>query len=133
MNSKPVALKKFLPIILLACFSIALVAWVGQKQTHQPKVRQTFTDTIPKKNADKKIRDLDDAIEELNKVDLKVDLEKAKTEIAEAMKTPRVIDRVVAQGLIPVGSSSADFAAFQNSEIAKYGRMIKDANIKIGN
>ena len=54
-------------------------------------------------------------------------------EIAEAMKTPRVIDRVVAQGLIPAGSSSADFAAFQNSEIAKYSRMIKDANIKIGN
>ena len=53
--------------------------------------------------------------------------------IADAMKTPRVTDRVVAQGLGPVGSSSADFAAFQNSEIAKYGRMIKDANIKIGN
>jgi tripartite-type tricarboxylate transporter receptor subunit TctC len=53
--------------------------------------------------------------------------------ITEAMKTPRVIDRVVAQGLVPVGSSSADFAAFQNSEIAKFDRMIKDANIKIGN
>ena len=53
--------------------------------------------------------------------------------IAEAMKTPRVIDRVVAQGLVPVGSSSAEFAAFQNSEIAKFARMIKDANIKIGN
>ncbi|CAN0295454.1 unnamed protein product [Phaeothamnion confervicola] len=54
-------------------------------------------------------------------------------EIAEAMKTPRVIDRVVAQGLIPVGSNAADFAAFQNAEIAKYDRMIKNANIKIGN
>ena len=54
-------------------------------------------------------------------------------EIAEAMKTPRVIERVVAQGLIPVGSNAGDFAAFMNSEIAKYERMIKDANIKIGN
>ena len=53
--------------------------------------------------------------------------------IAEAMKTPRVTERVAKQGLIPVGSSSADFAAFQNSEIAKFERMIKDANIKIGN
>ncbi len=53
--------------------------------------------------------------------------------IAEAMKTPRVTERVAKQGLIPVGSSSADFAAFQNSEIAKFDRMIKDANIKIGN
>jgi tripartite-type tricarboxylate transporter receptor subunit TctC len=53
--------------------------------------------------------------------------------IAEAMKTPRVTERVAAQGLIPVGSSSADFAAFQDAEIAKFGKMIKDANIKIGN
>jgi tripartite-type tricarboxylate transporter receptor subunit TctC len=53
--------------------------------------------------------------------------------IAEAMKTPRVVDRVAAQGLIPVGSSSADFAAFQKAEIAKFGKMIKDANIRIGN
>jgi tripartite-type tricarboxylate transporter receptor subunit TctC len=54
-------------------------------------------------------------------------------EIAEAVKTPRVMERVAAQGLIPVGSSSADFAAFQNAEIAKFSLMIKDANIKIGN
>ena len=53
--------------------------------------------------------------------------------IAEAMKTPRVTERVAAQGLIPVGSNSADFAAFQNAEIAKFSQMIKDANIKIGN
>ena len=53
--------------------------------------------------------------------------------IAEAMKTPRVTDRVAAQGLVPVGSSSADFAAFQSAEIAKFNKMIKDADIKIGN
>ncbi|AMN43555.1 Bug family tripartite tricarboxylate transporter substrate binding protein [Rhodoplanes sp. Z2-YC6860] len=53
--------------------------------------------------------------------------------IAEAMKTPRVTERLAAQGLIPVGSSSADFAAFANAEIAKFGKMIKDADIKIGN
>ena len=53
--------------------------------------------------------------------------------IAEAVKTPRVMERVAAQGLIPVGSSSADFTAFQSAEIAKFTKMIKDANIKIGN
>ena len=53
--------------------------------------------------------------------------------IAEAMKTPRVTERVAKQGLIPVGSSSADFAAFQNAEIAKFSQMIKDANIKPSN
>jgi tripartite-type tricarboxylate transporter receptor subunit TctC len=40
------------------------------------------------------------------------------------------MERVAKQGLIPVGSSSADFAAFQKAEIAKYGKIIKDANIK---
>jgi tripartite-type tricarboxylate transporter receptor subunit TctC len=53
--------------------------------------------------------------------------------IAEAMKTPRVTDSLVAQGLIPVGSNSADFAAFMNAEIAKYARIIKEANIRVGN
>jgi len=53
--------------------------------------------------------------------------------IAEAMATPRVTQRVAAQGLVPVGSSAADFSVFQKAEIAKFGRMIKDANIKIGN
>ena len=53
--------------------------------------------------------------------------------IAEAVKTPRVMERVAAQGLIPVGSSSADFAAFQNAEIEKFTKMIKDASIKPGN
>ena len=53
--------------------------------------------------------------------------------IGEAMKTPRVTDRVVAQGLIPIGSNAADFAAFQAAEIAQFSRMIKDANSKIGN
>ncbi|MGE0034075.1 MAG: Bug family tripartite tricarboxylate transporter substrate binding protein [Xanthobacteraceae bacterium] len=60
-------------------------------------------------------------------------LEILNAAIGEAMKTSRVTERVAAQGLIPVGSSSADFTAFQNAEIAKFGRMIKDANIKIGN
>ena len=54
-------------------------------------------------------------------------------EIAEAMKTPRVIERLMAQGFIPVGSYALDFTTFMNSEIAKHGRIIKDANIKIEN
>jgi tripartite-type tricarboxylate transporter receptor subunit TctC len=53
--------------------------------------------------------------------------------IAEAVNTPRVMERVAQQGLIPVGSTSAEFAKFQDAEIAKYQKIIKDANIKIGN
>lgn len=54
-------------------------------------------------------------------------------EISEAMKTPSVIDRFASLGVIPVGSSSSDFAVFQESEIAKNRKIIKDANISIGN
>jgi tripartite-type tricarboxylate transporter receptor subunit TctC len=54
-------------------------------------------------------------------------------EIAGAMKAPRVADRLVGQGLTPVGSKSEDFAAFINAEIAKYSRIIKDADIKAEN
>jgi tripartite-type tricarboxylate transporter receptor subunit TctC len=53
--------------------------------------------------------------------------------VAEAVKTPKVMDLIVQQGLIPVGSNSADFAVFQNGEIAKYRKIITDANIKIDN
>ena len=54
-------------------------------------------------------------------------------EIAEAMKTPRVTERLVSLGLIPVGSNAADFAAFMKAEIEKYSQIIKEADIKVGN
>jgi len=125
MNSKPDAQKKILPIILIVCFSIALVAWAGQKQTHQPNVKQTYTDTTPKKNADKKIRDLDEAIDELNKVDLKVDLEKAKSEIAEAMKN---IDMAKVQMEVDKAMKEVDMEKIK-SEIEKATQSIDAAKI----
>lgn len=45
------------------------------------------TDTLPKKDSrEKKIRDLDDVLDELNNVDIKIDMEKVQKELAEAMK-----------------------------------------------
>ena len=52
-------------------------------------------------------------------------------EIADALKTPRVTERLVSQGLIPIGSRSEDFGAFIDAEIAKYSRVVKDAGIKV--
>ncbi|HKC37809.1 MAG TPA: hypothetical protein VKB95_17150 [Chitinophagaceae bacterium] len=43
-----------------------------------------IADTIPKK--EKKIRDLDDVLDELNNADLKMDMEKIQKEFAESMK-----------------------------------------------
>jgi hypothetical protein len=86
MNSKPFAVKYLLPITLVAFFSIALVSWGDQKQTPQPKTKHAVTDTIPKNKVEKKIRDLDDVIDEIDKAELKLNMEKVKTQIEEAMK-----------------------------------------------
>ena len=86
MNSKPVALKYFLPIVAVACFSVILLSWGGQKQTRQQNSAQSITDTFPKNKADKKIRDLDDVLDELDRAELKVDMEKVNEQLKEAMK-----------------------------------------------
>jgi len=86
MNSRPFAVKYFLPITMVAFFSIALIAWGDQKQTYQQEAGKAVSDTIPKNKVDKKIRDLDDVIDELNKAELKLNMEKVKTELEEAMK-----------------------------------------------
>ena len=86
MNSKPVALKYFLPVALVACFSVLLLSWGGQKQTHQQRPEQSVNDTVPKNKADKKIRDLDDVLDELDRAELNVDMEKVNEQLKEAMK-----------------------------------------------
>jgi tripartite-type tricarboxylate transporter receptor subunit TctC len=53
--------------------------------------------------------------------------------IAEATRTPRIIQPFIDQGLVPVGSSPAEFSAFQEAEISKYKQIIKDANINLEN
>lgn len=87
MNSKPFTGKYFLPTILVICFSLALIAWGGQKQPHQQKTtKQNITDTVPKTRVDKKVRDLDDVIDELDRAELKVNMDKVNAELEEAMK-----------------------------------------------
>ena len=86
MNSKPFAVRYFIPVTLVAFFSIALIAWGDQKQTAQQKHEQAVTDTIPKSNTDKKVRDLDDVIDDLDAAELKLNMEKVKTQIEQAMK-----------------------------------------------
>jgi hypothetical protein len=70
--------------LLTIATSLVLVSW----DFKQPGSRylQNQTDTVPKNNPEKKIRDLDDVLDELNRVDLKMETEKAQKEIAEAMK-----------------------------------------------
>jgi hypothetical protein len=86
MNSKPDALRYFLPIALVACLSIILLSWGGEKQTHQQETEQSFNDTVPKNKSDKKVRDLDEVLDELNRADFKADMEKVNDQLNKAMK-----------------------------------------------
>ncbi len=51
-------------------------------------------------------------------------------DIAKELRPPDVRERLVAQGTDPVGSTPDDFGAFMKTEIAKWARVIKDANIR---
>jgi tripartite-type tricarboxylate transporter receptor subunit TctC len=47
-----------------------------------------------------------------------------------ALQAPEVRAKLVVQGLYPVGTCGADFAAFLRKEYNDYGRVIREANIK---
>ena len=47
-----------------------------------------------------------------------------------AVKAPEIRDKLVAQGLFPVGTCGADFADLVRRQYEDYGRVIKEANIK---
>jgi len=58
-------------------------------------------------------------------------LDRLAAEAAKAAKSPEMQEKLAAQGFIPDGSGPAAFAAYVRDEIAKYARIVKDANIKV--
>jgi len=75
-----------LPLLLLLAISIGLLSWDYDPSPRHHKTG--FRDTIPKKSitTDKKIRDLDDVIDQLDQADFQVDMKKMQKELAEAME-----------------------------------------------
>jgi len=57
-------------------------------------------------------------------------VDRLSAEIAKAVKSPLAVERLADQGFDPVGSSPAAFAAYISQEIARYAKIVKDANIK---
>lgn len=93
---KPTAFSsgRLLIFLLFASLTIGLVSW-GHKQ-NPGRYDQTMNDTIPRKPArpsdgktdkEKKIRDLDDVLNELDRTDMKAQMEKTQKEIEEVMKS----------------------------------------------
>jgi len=52
-------------------------------------------------------------------------------EASKAVKSPEMQEKLAAQGFLPKGSTAPEFAAYVKDEIAKYAKIVKDANIKV--
>ena len=52
-------------------------------------------------------------------------------EIAKITRTPAFKEKFEAQGIIPVGNTPDEASAFLKNEIAKWGKVIRDANVKV--
>lgn len=57
-------------------------------------------------------------------------VQRLQKEVKEIVAQPDVQQRLTELGAEPVGSTSAEFAAFLKSETSKWSKVIKDANIK---
>ena len=84
MKPRTFATGRILLVLLTVGLTVGLVSWDHQQSPGHYK--QSINDTTPKTKTEKKIRDLDDVLEELERTDWKADMERAKTELAEAMK-----------------------------------------------
>ncbi|WP_427912990.1 Bug family tripartite tricarboxylate transporter substrate binding protein [Ramlibacter sp. MMS24-I3-19] len=57
-------------------------------------------------------------------------VDRLSAELIKAIKDPDVRDKLVAQGVEPSGMTPSELAAFQKSEVEKWARVIRTANIK---
>ena len=57
-------------------------------------------------------------------------IEKIHADVARIVASPEIQERILSQASEPVGNSPAEYAAFINSEIAKWRAVIKQANVK---
>ena len=53
------------------------------------------------------------------------------SEIVKILNMPDVHERLEGLGIEPVANTSAEFAAFQKAEIAKWAKVVKEGNVKI--
>jgi tripartite-type tricarboxylate transporter receptor subunit TctC len=53
------------------------------------------------------------------------------TEIVKVLGRPDIRERLLSQSTEPVGNTPAEFAAFIRSEHAKWGKVIRDANVRV--
>ena len=135
---KPTTVKAapLLLALFAALLTIGLVSW-GQKKTPGQQ-QQAINDTIPKKikDVDRKVRDLDDVLDQLDDVDLKMDLDKIKQEVANALKDVdgEKIRKEVEQALKEVNLEKIKLQvadAMKEVDIAKIQKEIAESMSKV--
>lgn len=57
-------------------------------------------------------------------------IERLRTEFVKVLNIAEIRDKITAMGIETVGSSSEEFGVFLKAEIAKWARVIKEANIR---
>ena len=57
--------------------------------------------------------------------------QRISTEVAKFMQAPEVQKHLAASGLVPATSTPADFSAFVRADMDKWGKVIREANIRM--
>lgn len=57
-------------------------------------------------------------------------IDKIHSEVVKVLKTPDVRERLIASGSDPVGSTPEEFHAHVKGELARWGKVIRDNNIR---
>jgi tripartite-type tricarboxylate transporter receptor subunit TctC len=57
-------------------------------------------------------------------------VERLHAETVKALKSPDVVERMAREGAEPVGNTPAEFTAYVGAEFTKFGKVVKDNNIK---
>lgn len=58
-------------------------------------------------------------------------VQKLGREISRILRMPEVREKLEGQGAVPVGNSPEEFSAFAKAEIAKWGKVIREANVHV--
>lgn len=136
MNPKSITTKTWLIAVVLTCLSLSLVAWDHQQPVSAHFTGGQFIDSPPKNKEprERKIRDLDEALEELDLGKLKLDEElakinwdKIKTELHESLAK---IDGEKIKMEIDKAMKEIDFGKIRN-EIEQSMKEIDGAKIRM--